>query len=183
LIKQLRAQLSDKQAQFYNLRNLSMLDPLTGLYNRRFAEQRLAAEVARTQRMGHPLALVMLDLKNFGLVNERLGRDAGDQALREFGARMSSVIRGSDLAVRIDADKFMMILPECATEQLNRVLSRLTPFELHWKGHEVPVQFTASCKQYQIGETPEEFIARVAHNLVAMKRDGAKAPHFETLTL
>ena len=54
LIKQLRAQLSDKQAQFYGLRNLSMLDPLTGLYNRRFAEQRLAAEVARTQRMGHP---------------------------------------------------------------------------------------------------------------------------------
>jgi len=183
LIKQLRAQLSDKQAQFYSLRNLSMLDPLTGLYNRRFAEQRLAAEVARTQRMGHPLALVMLDLKNFGLINERLGREAGDQALREFAARMSSVIRGSDLAVRLDADKFMMILPECATEQLNRVLSRLTPFELHWKGHEVPLQFAASCKQYQIGENPDEFVARVAQNLVTMKREGAKAPHFETLTL
>lgn len=123
LIKQLRAQLTDKQAQFYGLRNQSMVDQLTGLYNRRFAEQRLAAEVARTQRMGHPLALVMLDLKQFGAVNDRLGRDAGDQALREFGARMSSVIRGSDLAVRLDADKFMMVMPECATEQLNRVLS------------------------------------------------------------
>jgi diguanylate cyclase (GGDEF)-like protein len=183
VIKQLRAQLTDKQAQFYSLRNLSMLDPLTGLYNRRFAEQRLAAEVARTQRMGHPLALVMLDLKHFGLINERLGREAGDQALREFAARMSSVIRGSDLAVRLDADKFMMILPECATEQLNRVLSRLTPFELHWKGHEVPLQFAASSKQYQIGENPDEFIARVAQNLISKKRDGAKAPHFETLTL
>ena len=161
VIKQLRAQLSDKQAQFYGLRNLSMLDPLTGLYNRRFAEQRLAAEVARTQRMGHPLALVMLDLKNFSLINERLGREAGDQALREFGARMSSVIRGSDLAVRLDADRFMMILPECATEQLNRVLSRLSPFELHWKGHEVPLQFAATCKQYQIGESADEFIARL----------------------
>jgi diguanylate cyclase (GGDEF)-like protein len=179
----LRAQLTDKQAQFYSLRNLSMLDPLTGLYNRRFAEQRLAAEVARTQRMGHPLALVMLDLKNFGLINERLGREAGDQALREFAARMSSVIRGSDLAVRLDADKFMMILPECATEQLNRVLSRLTPFELHWKGHEVPLQFAASCKQYQIGENPDEFVARVQQNLETVKRPGAKTPHFETLTL
>ena len=183
LIKQLRAQLSDKQAQFYSLRNLSMLDPLTGLYNRRFAEQRLAAEVARTQRMGHPLALVMLDLKGFSLVNERLGREAGDQALREFGARMSSVIRGSDLAVRLDADKFMMVLPECATEQLTRVLSRLTPFELRWKGHEVPLQFAASCKQYQIGETSDEFIARVEQSLLASKRAGAKAPHFETLAL
>jgi len=183
LIKQLRAQISDKQAQFYSLRNLSMLDPLTGLYNRRFAEQRLAAEVARTQRMGHPLALILLDLKSFGLVNERLGREAGDQALREFSARISSVIRGSDLAVRLEADKFMMILPECATEQLNRVLSRLTPFELHWKGHEVPLQFAASCKQYQIGESPDEFIARVEQNLIVTKRAGAKAPHFETLAL
>jgi diguanylate cyclase (GGDEF)-like protein len=183
LIKSLRAELSDKQAQFYGLRNRSMIDPLTGLYNRRFAEQRLAAEVARTQRMGHPLALVLLDLKDFSLINERMGRDAGDQALREFSARMSSVIRGSDLAVRLETDKFMMILPECATEQLNRVLSRLTPFELHWKGHEIPIQFAASCKQYQIGETSEEFIARVEQNLVTMKRIGAKAPHFETLTL
>jgi diguanylate cyclase (GGDEF)-like protein len=183
LIKSLRAELSDKQAQFYGLRNRSMIDPLTGLYNRRFAEQRLAAEVARTQRMGHPLALVLLDLKSFSLINERLGREAGDQALREFSARMSSVIRGSDLAVRLEADKFMMILPECATEQLNRVLSRLTPFELHWKGHEIPIQFAASCKQYQIGETCEEFIARVEQNLVTTKRTGAKAPHFETLAL
>jgi diguanylate cyclase (GGDEF)-like protein len=183
LIKGLRAELSDKQAQFYGLRNQSMIDPLTGLYNRRFAEQRLAAEVARTQRMGHPLALVLLDLKSFSLINERLGREAGDQALREFSARMSSVIRGSDLAVHLEADKFMMILPECATEQLNRVLSRLTPVELHWKGHEIPIQFAASCKQYQIGETSEEFIARVEQNLATTKRTGAKAPHFETLTL
>ncbi len=183
LIKSLRAELADKQAQFFGLRNQSMVDPLTGLYNRRFAEQRLAAEVARTQRMGHPLAVVLLDLKNFGLINERLGREAGDQALREFAARMSSVIRGSDLAVRLEADKFMMILPECATEQLNRVLSRLTPFELHWKGHEVPLQFAASCKQYQIGETSEEFVARVEQNMATTKRAGVKAPHFETLTL
>jgi diguanylate cyclase (GGDEF)-like protein len=183
LIKQLHAQLSDKQAQFYSLRSQSMLDPLTGLYNRRFAEQRLAAEVARTQRMGHPLALVMLDLKQFGTINERLGRDAGDQALREFAARVSSVIRGSDLAVRLDDNKFMMVLPECAPEQVNRVLSRLGPFELNWKGHQVPLFFTSTYKQYQIGESSEEFTARVEQSLVTAKRTGAKTPHYETLSL
>jgi diguanylate cyclase (GGDEF)-like protein len=183
LIKQLHAQLSDKQAQFYSLRNLSMLDSLTGLYNRRFAEQRLAAEVARTQRMGHPLALVMLDLKQFGLINDRLGRDAGDQALREFAARISSVIRGSDLAVRLEDNKFMMVLPECAPEQVNRVLSRLGPFELNWKGHQVPLLFTSVYKQYQIGESSEEFAARVEQSLVTAKRTGAKTPHYETLAL
>jgi diguanylate cyclase (GGDEF)-like protein len=183
LIKQLRAQLTDKQAQFYGLRNLAMIDPLTGLYNRRFAEQRLAAEVARTQRMGHPLALVMLDLKQFGLINERLGHDAGDQALREFAARISSVIRGSDLAVRLADNTFMMVLPECEPEQVNRVLSRLGPFELNWKGHQVPLLFAFSYKQYQIGESCEEFIARVQQSLLSAKRPGAKTPHYETLAL
>jgi diguanylate cyclase (GGDEF)-like protein len=183
LIKRLQAQLVDKQAQFYGLRNLSMLDPLTGLYNRRFADQRLSAEVARTQRMGHPLAVVMLDLKQFGQINDRLGREAGDQALREFAARMSSVIRGSDLAVRLDDNKFMMILPECATEQLTRIITRLSPFELNWKGHQVPLQFTSAFKQYQIGESSDEFIARVEQSLIAAKRTGAKVPHYETLSL
>jgi diguanylate cyclase (GGDEF)-like protein len=183
LIKQLRAQLTEKRSQFYNLRNLSMIDPLTDLYNRRFAEQRLAAEVARTQRMGHPLALLMLDLKGFKQLNDRHGRDAGDQALRAFGARMTSVIRSSDLAVRLEGDKFMILLPECVTEQLNRILSRLTPFEFAWNGQKVPVAFTAACKQFQIGETPEGFLARADQSLVSAKRAGDKAPHFETLTL
>jgi diguanylate cyclase (GGDEF)-like protein len=183
MIKQLRDQLTDKQSQFYNLRNLSMIDPLTGLYNRRFAEQRLAAEVARSQRMGHPLALLMLDLKEFKQLNQRNSRDAGDQALRAFATRLSSVIRGSDLAVRIDGDKFMLVLPECVTEQLHRILARLAPFEFDWNGHQIPLSFTAAFKQYQIGETPEEFWARVDQSLSNIKRAGNKAPHFETLTL
>jgi diguanylate cyclase (GGDEF)-like protein len=183
LIKQLRNQLSDKQSQFYSLRNLSMIDPLTGLYNRRFAEQRLSAEVARSQRMGHPLALLMLDLKDFKQLNEHNSREAGDQALRAFAARMSSVIRGSDLAVRLDGDKFMVVLPECVTEQLNRILARLAPFEFNWNGHKIPVAFTAACKQYQIGETPEDFWNRVDQSLSNIKRAGDRAPYFETLTL
>ena len=183
LIKQLRAQLTDKQAQFYNLRSLSMIDPLTDLYNRRFAEQRLAAEVARTQRMGHPLALLMLDLKGFKQFNERYGREAGDQALRAFAARMTSVIRSSDLAVRLDGDKFMILLPECLTEQLTRILARLTPFDFNWNGEKIPVAFTAACKQFQIGESAEDFLARVDQSLAGTKRAGDKAPYFETLSL
>jgi diguanylate cyclase (GGDEF)-like protein len=183
LIKQLRSQLTEKQGQFYNLRNLSMIDPLTGLYNRRFAEQRLAAEVSRSERMGHPLALVMLDLNHFKQLNEASTRETGDQALKAFATRLSRVIRGSDLAVRMDADKFMILLPECADDQLQRVLGRLSPFELDWNGQKVPVTFTAAWKQYELGESPEEFLARVDHGLAGAKKAGSKAPYFETLTL
>jgi diguanylate cyclase (GGDEF)-like protein len=183
LIKQLRIQLTEKQGQFYNLRNLSMIDPLTGLYNRRFAEQRLAAEVSRSERMGHPLALVMLDLNHFKQLNEASTRETGDQALKAFATRLSRVIRGSDLAVRLDADKFMILLPECAADQLQRVLGRLSPFELDWNGQKIPVTFTAAWKQYELGESAEEFLARVDQGLVGAKKAGSKAPYFETLTL
>jgi diguanylate cyclase (GGDEF)-like protein len=183
LIKQLRIQLTEKQGQFYNLRNLSMIDPLTGLYNRRFAEQRLAAEVSRSERMGHPLALVMLDLNHFKQLNEASTRETGDQALKAFATRLSRVIRGSDLAVRLDADKFMILLPECAADQLQRVLGRLSPFELDWNGQKIPVTFTAAWKQYELGESAEEFLARVDQALVGAKKAGSKAPYFETLTL
>lgn len=183
LIKQLRIQLTEKQGQFYNLRNLSMIDPLTGLYNRRFAEQRLAAEVSRSERMGHPLALVMLDLNHFKQLNEASTRETGDQALKAFATRLSRVIRGSDLAVRLDADKFMILLPECAADQLQRVLGRLSPFELDWNGQKIPVTFTAAWKQYELGESAEEFLARVDQALIGAKKAGSKAPYFETLTL
>jgi diguanylate cyclase (GGDEF)-like protein len=183
LIKQLRIQLTEKQGQFYNLRNLSMIDPLTGLYNRRFAEQRLAAEVSRSERMGHPLALVMLDLNHFKQLNEASTRETGDQALKAFATRLSRVIRGSDLAVRLDADKFMILLPECAADQLQRVLGRLSPFELNWNGQKIPVSFTAAWKQYELGESAEEFLARVDQSLIGAKKAGSKAPYFETLSL
>jgi diguanylate cyclase (GGDEF)-like protein len=183
LIKQLRNQLTEKQGQFYSLRNLSMIDPLTGLYNRRFAEQRLAAEVSRSERMGHPLALVMLDLKNFKPLNESNTREAGDQALKAFATRLSRVIRGSDLAVRLDSDKFMILLPECTSDQLQRVLGRLNPFELDWNGAKIPVTFTAAWKQYELGESAEEFLARVDQGLAGAKKAGSKAPYFETLSL
>jgi diguanylate cyclase (GGDEF)-like protein len=183
LIKQLRNQLTEKQGQFYSLRNLSMIDPLTGLYNRRFAEQRLAAEVSRSERMGHPLALVMLDLKNFKPLNESNTREAGDQALKAFATRLSRVIRGSDLAVRLDSDKFMILLPECTSDQLQRVLGRLNPFELDWNGAKIPVTFTEAWKQYELGESAEEFLARVDQGLAGAKKAGSKAPYFETLSL
>jgi diguanylate cyclase (GGDEF)-like protein len=183
LIKRLRSQLAEKQGQFYNLRNLSMIDPLTGLYNRRFAEQRLAAEVSRSERMGHPLALLMLDLKDFKDLNESSTREAGDVALKAFATRLTRVIRGSDLAVRLESDKFMILLPECTSDQLQRVLGRLSPFELDWNGTRIPVTFTAAWKQYQLGERAPEFLARVDQALAGAKKAGSKAPYFETLSL
>src|ERR1700726_4769321 len=174
LIKRLRRQLLEKQDHSYILRNLAMIDPLTGLYNRRFAEQRLAAEVARSERRGHPLTVLTLDLNNFKEINDTYGHPAGDQVLQEFASRLNNVIRGSDLAVRLGGDEFLVVLPECTLEQLKLVLERLRSFELDWQGQKIPVTFSAGWKDYEMGDRPEEMLARADQALYTSKRAGKK---------
>jgi diguanylate cyclase (GGDEF)-like protein/predicted Zn finger-like uncharacterized protein len=166
----LRRQLAEKQGHSDILRNLAMVDPLTGLYNRRFAEHRLAAEVARSERKGHPLTLLTLDLNNFKQINDTYGHPAGDQVLQEFAARLNKVIRGADLAVRLGGDEFLVLLPECTLEQLQLVLGRLGSLEVDWQGQKVPVTFSAGWKQYELGDKPGEMLARADQDLYARKR-------------
>jgi diguanylate cyclase (GGDEF)-like protein len=172
LIKRLRRQLAEKQGHSDLLRNLAMVDSLTGLYNRRFAEQRLAAEVARSERKGHPLTVLTLDLNSFKHINDTYGHPAGDQVLREFAARLNKVIRGADLAVRLGGDEFLVLLPECTLPQLQLVLGRLGSLEVDWHGQKIPVTFSAGWKQYEMGERPQEMLARADELLYARKRAG-----------
>src|SRR5438270_1192892 len=176
LIRRLRRQLAEKEGHSDLLRNLAMIDPLTGLYNRRFAEQRLAAEVARSERKGHPLTVLTVDLNNFKQINDTYGHPAGDQVLLEFAARLNHVIRGSDLAVRLGGDEFLVLLPECTLEQLQLVLGRLGSLEVNWQGQKIPVSFSAGWKEYEMGDRPEELLACADRALYARKRASREAP-------
>src|SRR6202165_5267894 len=175
LIKRLRRQLAEKQGHSDLLRNLAMVDPLTGLYNRRFAEQRLAAEVARSERKGHPLTVLTLDLNNFKQINDTYGHPAGDQVLLEFATRLNKVVRGSELAVRMGGDEFLLVLPECNLEQLHLVLDRLGPFEVEWSGHKIPIECSAGWKQFAPGDRPEDMLTAADQALYENKRSGKKA--------
>src|SRR6266403_2044643 len=172
LIRRLRRQLAEKQGHSDLLRDLAMVDSLTGLYNRRFAEQRLAAEVARSERKGHPLTILTLDLNNFKEINDTYGHPAGDQVLIELAARLNNVMRGGDLAVRLGGDEFLVLLPECTSQQLQLVLGRLGSLEVDWQGQKIPVTFSAGWKQYEMGERPEDLLASADEALYAKKRAG-----------
>ena len=175
LIRRLRRQLAEKQGHSDLLRNLAMLDPLTGLYNRRFAEQRLAAEVSRSERKGHPLTVLTLDLNNFKEINDTYGHAAGDLVLQEFAAHLNKIIRGSDLAARLGGDEFLVLLPECTVEQLQLFVGRLGVLEVDWQGRKIPITFSAGWNQYQPGERPEEMLARADKILYTRKRASKKA--------
>ena len=176
LVVRLRRQLAEKQSHSDLLRNMAMFDSLTGLYNRRFAEHRLAEEVARCARKSHPLTILTIDLNNFKQINDTYGHAAGDQVLREFAARLTSVIRGSDMAIRLGGDEFLIVLPECTVEQLEHVLHRLDSLEVAWRDLRIPVTFSTGWKQLEQGETPEMMLRLCDEALYANKR-GRKEPN------
>ena len=157
-LRKLQRELKEQQVQAEVFRRLAMFDPLTGLYNRRFAEQRLKAEIARSERRGHALIVVLVDLNDFKEINDKHGHQAGDLVLKEFAKRLSNSTRGSDVVARWGGDEFMMLLVDCEVEQLSRVLVRLEGFEVQVNGKTLPVSVAAGWKAYEPGDRVEELI-------------------------
>jgi diguanylate cyclase (GGDEF)-like protein len=164
--------LEDKAAE---LHRLATVDALTGLYNRRYAEQRLAAETARSRRYGHPLLVLALDLNKFKEINDAYGHGAGDLVLRQFAERLNSAIRISDIAARMGGDEFLAILPECPAEQIETILKRLRPLEVEYERNKIPVTFSAGWVGYETGESIEQFLDRADRTLYVDKRS-SKTP-------
>jgi diguanylate cyclase (GGDEF)-like protein len=148
---------------------LWILDPLTGLYNRRFGERRLDEEVSRAATTGTPLLLVSLDFDRFKTINDQHGHAAGDAVLQEFSRRLRRAIRASDVAIRVGGDEFLLILPECPTNQLETVLSRLAAFNLELAGGTVHVSYSQGVAKYQVGDTAKEMLERADGRLYAEK--------------
>ncbi len=149
---------------------LAALDPLTGLYNRRFGEQRLAGEVSRSQRNGSPLTVVILDLNKLKDINDKYGHLTGDELIKYFAGQVSSAIRGSDLAIRMGGDEFLLLLPECKPEEVHHVLGRLSGMKMELGGQTISVTFSAGWTNYVPGELPEELLKRADAALYVNKR-------------
>ncbi len=99
------------------IRRLSITDPLTGVFNRGYLDAQLPDELARANRYGHPLTLILTDIDHFKAVNDQYGHPAGDDVLRQFVARLRSAMRGSvDWVARFGGEEFVLILPETGLE-------------------------------------------------------------------
>lgn len=98
------------------LRNLSVRDPLTSLFNRRYMEESLHREIASAKRKGHQLGVVMLDVDHFKRFNDTFGHDAGDVLLREVGNILLLNCRESDIVCRFGGEEFVIIYPETSPE-------------------------------------------------------------------
>jgi len=124
------------------IRVLSITDPLTGCYNRRYLEENLSNEIKRARRYGRPLSLIMSDIDDFKKINDTYGHLTGDHVLEGFANRMRASIRkGVDWIARYGGEEFLLILPETAIAGACRLAERLrlevceNPFDCREKLH------------------------------------------------
>ena len=129
------------------LRRQSVLDPLTGLFNRRHFDAALKRELARARRKNVPVSLVLVDIDHFKRVNDEYGHAVGDAVLRTFAQQLRLGIREGDIACRYGGEEMVLLLPECtATDAGNRaeaIRIALAAIAPHPEG-EGPQKVTAS---------------------------------------
>ena len=120
-----------------SLRQQSIRDPLTGLFNRRYLDATLGREMARSLRTGTPLGVIMLDVDHFKRFNDIHGHAAGDAVLKALGERLRSSIRQEDVACRYGGEEFTIIMPGAKRED---VIKRAESVR-HLVETEVPPEF------------------------------------------
>ena len=167
LIKQLRHKLqseliiiSELYGRTETVDRLSILDELTGLFNRHFAIEYLSHEIARSQRDGSSLTVLMIELDDLSAINERFGRATVDSVLRGFSLHLKKCIRSADLPVRLGEDEFLVILPGCSSDEVCRPLQRIQRCKVEHEEHTIRVEFSFGSAQSRQGELVGELLGR-----------------------
>lgn len=104
---------------------LAIRDPLTGLHNRRFLDQRLREEIARARRSGTPLALAVVDLDHLKRWNDQWGHAAGDAAIQATARLLQSACRAQDVVCRVGGEEFVLLAPDTDAAGLGALVDRV----------------------------------------------------------
>jgi len=107
------------------LRLLSIIDPLTSAYNRRFFRQKLEEEIERAKRNGSKFSLIMLDIDHFKSINDRFGHNAGDLVLKSLAEMIKDRIRKIDILARWGGEEFIILLPDTTVKNAARLAEEL----------------------------------------------------------
>ena len=131
-VKGLEKALADAEQEVENLKkaladaqHLSLIDPLTGILNRRGLEEEVARALAQAKRQDSPLSVLFIDLDRFKLINDTHGHDVGDVVLKEVATFLKEVVRASDIVARPSGDEFIIILPSSDLTEAEHVVSKI----------------------------------------------------------
>ena len=157
---------------------MAVTDPLTGLYNRRYAKSHLDSMIAQPAAPGRSLAAMILDLDSFKAVNDIHGHAAGDAVLRELARRLRENVRGIDLVARLGGEEFLVVMPdippEKAEDAAERVRSAVENSGFRLEDVRDPLQITVSVGLafHRPGEAAAELLERADAALYVSKNAG-----------
>ena len=157
------------------------VDPVTGLFTKTSALLHLGKEIARAKRQNTALCLATIHLEDLADLTRQYGKTAVDQALKEFARRLKEVSRGSDYAVRLANDDFVLVLPKCNVGEVTQVLNRMGQMELECAGKKISLAYTTGWVDYQPGDMPSDLLKR-ASQLLHLYGDAAKDSYAATGT-
>jgi len=165
------------EQQNYELREKSIRDPLTGLYNRRFFEELLGKEFSRIKRSGQPIGLLFLDIDHFKRLNDTHGHQFGDLVLSVVAQCIEAASRESDVVARFGGEEFVVLLTDGmagSTEIVaERIRSSVESLELEQNGVRAPVTISigaASSKDRD--DSPQALVGRADEMLYQSKNAG-----------
>ncbi|MGH9469899.1 MAG: GGDEF domain-containing protein [Terriglobia bacterium] len=149
-------------------------DAVTNVFTRNLLHSLLEKEIARAERNGQPLALMMCDVNNFKRVNDRYGHLIGDEVLAQIAAILKACVRGSDHVVRYGGDEFLLILAQTdeggAAIVRDRILQRVAEWDFNDRIGEVGISLSLGLYNHVAGQSVEQDLAQVDARLYAGKR-------------
>jgi two-component system cell cycle response regulator len=166
------------RASYLQSISLSVTDPLTNLYNRRYFDIHIKNLVEKTSQAKKNLSLIIIDIDYFKQVNDTHGHPAGDDVIKEVARRMLLGIRPTDLCARYGGEEFIIVLPETKLEDALNVGERvrasieMSPFKLGNDITEIKCTISAGVSTLQDNDTPETLLKRADESLYRSKESG-----------
>jgi diguanylate cyclase (GGDEF)-like protein len=176
------AALKRELARLQVYRAMAYRDPLTGLWNRRYFEERLNEELSRSERagLGRKFSVMVLDLNDFKATNDRFGHPVGDTVLKDVGGFLVTHLRHHDVACRSGGDEFSVLLPDLSAEDCGHLVARLrTGLVDANAARRIPISLSIGTASWpEAGDTVDALLTRADEAMYAdkQKQRGKKIP-------
>ena len=155
------------------LTRIATVDAVTGLFNRRYFEDRLEAEVQRARRQQQDLALLMIDIDDFKRINDTWGHLEGDRALRDVADLLRGGVRIFDVCARFGGEEFVIIMPGATAQVAMHVAERIRrQVEQHAARDPLPITVSVGVGMLDADATTDELISAADRALIAAKTAG-----------